>query len=141
MCCPSVRPAPAAFSDMKMPNLPAVWKKIGCLLLNFILLFGLLRLIIRFAETQANPMIYYVGSTVYFLAAAALAVLYYVWNGCTLQKEMPTPDMLPADWSPEKRQAYLVKLAETRKKAQKLLYILFPLVLVTAFSYLELFIL
>ena len=121
-------------------NLSAFWKKVGYLFLNFILLFGLLRLIIKFAEVQNSPVLYYVGVSVYFTAAAALAVLYYVWNGFTLQKELPTPDDLPQSWDPARRQAYLVRLAKTKEKAKKLLYVLFPLVLVIAFSYIELWI-
>ena len=121
-------------------NLSAFWKKVGYLFLNFILLFGLLRLIIKFAEVQNSPVLYYVGVSVYFTAAAALAVLYYVWNGFTLQKELPTPDDLPQSWDPARRQAYLVRLANTKEKAKKLLYVLFPLVLVIAFSYIELWI-
>ena len=121
-------------------NLSAFWKKVGYLFLNFILLFGLLRLIIKFAEVQNSPVLYYVGVSVYFTAAAALAVLYYVWNGFTLQMELPTPDDLPQSWDPARRQAYLVRLAKTKEKAKKLLYVLFPLVLVIAFSYIELWI-
>ena len=121
-------------------NLSVFWKKVGYLFLNFILLFGLLRLIIKFAEVQNSPVLYYVGVSVYFTAAAALAVLYYVWNGFTLQKELPTPGDLPQSWDPARRQAYLVRLAKTKEKAKKLLYVLFPLVLVIAFSYIELWI-
>ena len=115
-------------------NLSGFWKKVGYLFLNFILLFGLLRLIIKFAEVQN------VGVSLYFTAAAALAILYYVWNGFTLQKELPPPDALPESWDPDRRQAYLVRLAKTKEKAKKLLYVLFPLVLVIAFSYIELWI-
>ena len=121
-------------------NLSGFWKKVGYLFLNLILLFGLLRLIIKFAEVQNSPTIYYVGVSLYFTAAAALAILYYVWNGFTLQKELPPPDALPESWDPDRRQAYLVRLAKTKEKAKKLLYVLFPLVLVIAFSYIELWI-
>lgn len=125
---------------MKKTNLRSVGKKVAYLTLNFILLFGLLRLIIKLAETQLSPTLYYVGVTAYFTGAAVLALLYFIWNGCTFQSRMPTPDDLPADWSPERRQTYLVKLTRTKARAQKLLYVLFPLVLVLAFSYIELWI-
>ena len=121
-------------------NLSSFRKKVGYLFLNFILLFGLLRLIIKFAEVQNSPTIYYVGVSLYFTAAAALAILYYVWNGFTLQKELPPPDALPESWDPARRQSYLVRLAKTKERAKKLLYVLFPLVLVIAFSYIELWI-
>jgi len=121
-------------------NLSGFWKKVGYLFLNFVLLFGLLRLIIKFAEVQNSPTIYYVGVSLYFTAAAALAILYYVWNGFTPQKEPPPPDALPESWDPDRRQSYLVRLAKTKEKAKKLLYVLFPLVLVIAFSYIELWI-
>ncbi len=121
-------------------NLSAFWKKVGYLFLNFVLLFGLLRLIIKFAEVQNSPTIYYVGVSLYFTAAAALAILYYVWNGFTLQKELSPPDALPESWDPDRRQSYLVRLAKTKERAKKLLYVLFPLVLVIAFSYIELWI-
>lgn len=119
-------------------NLSGFWKKVGYLCLNFLLLFGLLRLIIQFAKVQNSPTMYYVGVSLYFTAAAVLALLYFIWNGFTLQKEMPTPDVLPKDWDPARRQAYLVRLAKTKEKAKKLLYVLFPMVLVLAFSYIEL---
>lgn len=121
-------------------NLSSFWKKVGYLFLNFVLLFGLLRLIIKFAEVQNSPTIYYVGVSLYFTAAAALAILYYVWNGFTLQKELPPPDALPESWDPDRRQSYLVRLAKTKERAKKLLYVLFPLVLVITFSYIELWI-
>ena len=121
-------------------NLSGFGRKVGYLFLNFVLLFGLLRLIIKFAEVQNSPTIYYVGVSLYFTAAAALAILYYVWNGFTLQKELPPPDALPESWDPARRQSYLVRLAKTKERAKKLLYVLFPLVLVIAFSYIELWI-
>ena len=123
-----------------MKKLSGFWKKVGYLFLNFVLLFGLLRLIIKLAEVLLIPTIYYVGVSLYFTAAAALAILYYVWNGFTLQKELPPPDALPESWDPDRRQAYLVRLAKTKERAKKLLYVLFPLVLVIAFSYIELWI-
>ncbi len=119
-------------------TLSSFWKKVGYLFLNFLLLFGVLRLIIKFAETRNSPTIYYVGVSIYFTLAAVVAILFYVWNGFTLQKDLPPPDALPESWDAARRQAYLVRLAKTKKWAQKLLYILFPLVLVIAFSYIEL---
>ena len=53
---------------------------------------------------------------------------------------MKTADDLPNEWSEERRAVFLEKQPENKKKARKLIYIILPLAVTMAVSYVELFI-
>ena len=109
------------------------------LFLNFVILYGLLRLIITLGERLQQPLIYYIGSSVYMLGTAVLFIVYYCLNGGTLRRELPLPEDLPEEWSLSRKQAFLEKRRIGKEKAKKLLFVLLPLVVTLGISYIELF--
>jgi len=117
--------------------------KLLVLFINFVLIYALFRLIIELGERMRNPMIYYIGSSVYMIAAAVLIVAYFVLNGFTFNKNNPTWDDLPDGkrWTDEKKAEFLRLLPERQAKAKQLLYVLLPLIVTIFMSYIELFLL
>ncbi|MBO6053268.1 MAG: hypothetical protein J6V24_12030 [Clostridia bacterium] len=113
-------------------------KKLGILFLNFVLLYGLLRLIIALAERTGQLWIYYVGTALYGAAVIALFVAFFILNGYTLNRVEFLPEDLPDRWSAEQKQAWLARYPENRAKAKRLLYFLLPLVVTLLISYIEL---
>ena len=67
------------------------------------------------AEYLQNDTIPYVIMTVYGLSFAAILITYLVYNRAFVNKDV-TEDMLPVDWSPEKRKAFV---EDTRRRAEK----------------------
>jgi len=115
-------------------------KKLGILLLNFILFYALLRIIIALSESTGQLWIYYAGTILYGLGGGAAFVAFYVLNGFTLENKPRTIDELPEAWSFEQKSEFMAKQPENRKKAKKFIYILMPIVVSLAISYIELYI-
>jgi len=114
-------------------------RKIGFLFLNFVVIFLAFRAIIALSERWENILIYYIGTGVYVLGTVALFVAYFVLNGFTFSKEPRTEEELPRKWSEEQKASFLANQSENRRKADKLLYVIFPLVVTLAISYIELY--
>jgi len=115
-----------------------VFAKLGLLFLNFILLYGTLRIIIALGEKLQIPMIYYIGTSVYMVALAGMIIAFYVFNGFTFDKPKINPEELPAEWTFVQKKEYIDKMKAGREKAKKLLYVLLPMVVTVAISYIEL---
>lgn len=113
-------------------------KKLGILILNFVLLYGLLRLIIALAERTGMLWIYYAGTILYGSAVVGLFIAFFVLNGFTLNRVEFLPEDLPDRWSEERKTEYLARLPGNRAKAKRLLYVLLPLVITMLISYIEL---
>ena len=77
----------------------------------FVIWFGGIAL----AEYLQNVMIQYVIMTVYCLSFAVILITYLIYNRAFVNKDV-TEDMLPLDWSPEKRKAFV---EDTRRRAEK----------------------
>mgnify|MGYP003313792663 CR=1 FL=1 len=114
--------------------------KIGLLILSFAAIFGLFRLIIFLSLYFEAAWIYYVGTTVYALAGVASIIAFFVLNGFSFGKELRTADDLPDGWDDERKTEFLENQPENKKKARKLIYIILPLAVTMAVSYVELFI-
>lgn len=116
-------------------------RKVLILLLNFVLLYALLRLIIALGEQLRSPAIYYIGSGAYMIAMGGLIVAYFVLNGGTFNRYNPTWDDLPSGkrWTDEKKAEFLRRLPERQAKARQLLYVLLPMLATIIISYIELF--
>lgn len=112
--------------------------KIGLLILNFALIYGLLRLIIAISVKFNAAWIYYLGTIVYAAAFVALFLAFFVLNGFSFSKDMRSADELPEKWSDEKKADFLAKQPERKAKAKKLIYLILPLVLTVIMSYIEL---
>ena len=113
-------------------------KKLGILFLNFLLLYGLLRLIITLAERTGHIWIYYAGTILYGATVIALFVAFFILNGYTLNRVEFLPEDLPDRWSEEQKQAWLARYPENRAKAKRLLFFLLPLIVTLFISYIEL---
>ncbi len=125
---------------MKKQNQPksSVWRKIGLLLLNFALFYLLLQLIILLSERTGILAIYYVGTSLYGVAIAVSFVAFYVLNGFTFDRAERNIDELPENWSNDKKMEFLGKQSENKEKARSLIYIILPLLLTIAVSYIGL---
>ena len=115
-------------------------KKLGILLLNFILFYALLRIIIALSESTGQLWIYYAGTLLYGIVGGAAFVAFFVLNGFSLENKPRTIDELPEDWPDEKKADFMANQPENRKKAKTLIYILMPIVVSLAISYIELYI-
>ena len=113
-------------------------KKLGILFLNFVLFYALLRLIIALSESTGQMWIYYVGTTLYALAGGAAFVAFYVLNGFTIDNKPRTIEELPDAWTDEQKADFMAKQPENRQKARTLIYIIMPIVVSLAISYIEL---
>ena len=107
-------------------------RKIGILLLNFALFYALLRLVITLAERTGQLWIYYAGTTLYALFGAGCFVAF------TFNREERTIDELPEKWSSDRKMEFLGKQTENKQRAQRLVYIILPMLLTLAVSYIEL---
>ncbi len=113
-------------------------RKLLVLFLNFIILYGLLRVVITLGERLQMPVIYYIGSSAYMIGLAVLVILFFWWNGGTFDTKLPLPEELPEEWSLTEKRAYLDKRRAGIEKARKLLYVLLPLLVTIGISYIEL---
>ncbi len=113
-------------------------RKAGILLLNFALFYFLLRVIIVLSERTGQLWIYYAGTTAYAVFAAVCFVAFYVLNGFTFNREERTIDDLPEKWTSEKKMEFLGRQTENKEKARRLIYVILPLMVVFAVSYIEL---
>ena len=113
-------------------------RKLLVLFLNFIILYGLLRVVITLGERLQMPMIYYIGSSAYMIGLAVLVILFFWWNGGTFDTKLPLPEELPEEWSLTEKRDYLDKRRAGIEKARKLLYVLLPLLVTIGISYIEL---
>lgn len=77
----------------------------------FVIWFGGIAL----AEYLQNLTIQYVIMSVYCLSFAVILIAYLLYNRAFVNKDV-TEDMLPLDWSPEKRKAFV---EDTRRRAEK----------------------
>lgn len=114
-------------------------KKLGVLFLNFVLFYALLRVIIALSESTGQMWIYYVGTTLYGLFGGAAFVAFYVLNGFTMDNKPRTIDELPDAWTDEKKADFMAKQPENRRKAKTMIYIVMPIVVSLAISYIELY--
>lgn len=102
------------------------------LILNFIILFAVYQLFIQLESV--------IGTILYLIAAAVLTVAYYVLNR-GFGNPMTDPDTLPKTWTPVEKCAYIEKVTAAHERAKKLLYWLFPLILVLGIDFVNLFLL
>jgi len=74
----------------------------------------------------------------YSAITLGVAFYYIIYNRGNISGKV-TPDMLPLDWSADKKQAFIDDLAERRKKSKWALLILIPMIIVFGFEILELY--
>ena len=102
------------------------------LALHFILLFAVYRLFLR-AESM-------IGTYVYLIATAALTIAYYIINR-GFGSPITDASLLPASWSYKEKCDYVEHVRARHESAKKILYWLFPLILVLLIDFVSVFLL
>lgn len=101
---------------------------LAALIIVFIAVFRLLKLY----------DLYLVAIVIYTAVTLAAAIYYIVYNRGVLSGKV-TPDMLPAEWSAEQKQAMIDDIAARQKRSKWVLLILIPMIFVFGFELLELY--
>ena len=101
---------------------------LAALIIVFIAVFRLLKLY----------DLYLVAIILYTAVTLGVAIYYIIYNRGVISGK-PTPDMLPAEWSTEQKQAMIDDIAARRKKSKWALLILIPMIFVFALELLELY--
>lgn len=73
----------------------------------------------------------------YCIAAGILGLAYVLWNRGLFS--IPSPGALPADWSDEKKDAFIREQGERKRQSSFLLYLLIPLLITVVFDMVYLF--
>ena len=113
--------------------------KIGFLILNFALVFSLFRFIILLSEKLEQIWIYYVGMSLFAAATVAVFLAFFILNGYTFKKEGRAADELPDGWTDEEKASFIEKQPARRKKARRLIYVMFALVLTFIIDFIGLY--
>ena len=101
---------------------------LAALIIVFIAVFRLLKLY----------DLYLVAVILYTAVTLGVAIYYIIYNRGVISGKV-TPDMLPAEWSAEQKQAMIDDIAARRKKSKWALLILIPMIFVFALELLELY--
>ncbi|MBE6632001.1 MAG: hypothetical protein E7623_04795 [Ruminococcaceae bacterium] len=102
-------------------------KQISGKLKEMVLLLTLTVLFAVIYQIAMRSYIYY-AVHLYSIGASILIVIFFFMNG-GFSKDMPQRDRLPDEWDEEKKTSFLEKLAKRKKKARKLLFVIFPLLI------------
>ena len=100
------------------------------LIVNFILLFALYQIFLR--------MQVMVGTYLYYIAAAGLVIAYFIINR-GFGSPITDASELPEEWDFKKKADYIADVTARHEKAKKLLYVLFPIVIVLMIDIITLF--
>ena len=106
---------------------------------NFRLASKLAALIVLFYAVFCLLKLYdlHLFAVILYTAVALGAAIYYVVYNRGVLSGKVTPEMLPADWSDEQKQAFIDDMTARRQKSKWVQLILIPMVFVYAFELLE----
>ena len=119
------------FPEKNGTGKPFPTKLVLVLLLNTVVLFGVYCLLVM--KWNINWIFW-----VYYGLTAATSLAYLLYNRA-FSREKLTADMLPSDWSYEKKTAFLADRDERKRKSKWLLTLIFPLCLTIFFDIIYLF--
>ena len=91
-------------------------------------------------ELLENLGLYVIAVALYALITLTTALWYIIYNKGNVSGKV-TPDMLPAEWSAEQKQALIDDLAARRKNSKWAFLILIPMIVVFGAEMLELYVL
>ena len=112
-------------------------KKVLHILINFIISICIYKLILLLGD-RVNVMIYYVGVSCYVITIAVLFCIFYAKNGYSFYyTELKTED-LPDELSDEEKERFIAKREKNKHTAQKLLFVILPMILTVFLNYAEL---
>ncbi len=87
----------------------------------------LLFMLVYFAAVNIPvPIISFAVTALYMSGLAAFVVIYVVYNYAFTRKNV-TAEMLPDDWSPEKKTDYVQKGKDRAEKSRWMIFVIFPL--------------
>lgn len=129
--------AHAGSSDIPMDK-KELLKKVGILFANFILVYFLFRFLITLSERLQMIWIYYVTVIIYALGITGLFIAFFILNGFGFSRAERTREELPEKWTEERKDDFMAKQPERKKKARFLVLFILPLILTFFVSYIEL---
>lgn len=109
------------------------------LVVNTVLFFALYRLLLTYAEITEKTFASFLVLALYTVLLLGFLLGYLIYNRFLYRKGL-TPEDLPADWSEEKKNAFLAD-GERRLEASKwMMTIIFPLALTFFIDAIDLFV-
>ena len=112
-----------------------LWATVALTLILFVIWFGCTAV----GETQHNDVLVLGVRAAYFLVFAVLIITYLAYNRGFVNKDV-TVEMLPADWSEEKKQAFITAEKTRAEKSRWMLTVIIPFVVVFMCEALYLFV-
>ena len=112
-----------------------LWATVALTLILFVIWFGCTAV----GETQHNDVLVFGVRIAFFLVFAVLIITYLAYNRGFVNKNV-TVEMLPADWSEEKKQAFLTAEKTRAEKSRWMLTVIIPFVVVFMCEALYLFV-
>ena len=112
-----------------------LWITVALTAILFVIWFGGIAL----AEIYRVPGLIYGLMITYFVSLAVLLVTYLAYNRAFVNKDV-TVDMLPAEWSEDKKQAFVENTRARAEKSRWMLMVIIPFVVVLMAEALYLFV-
>ncbi len=123
------------FSEPKKPFSKKSKKELGLLILCCFIF-----MLIYFAAANIPvPIVSFIVTWLYMLGLVGFIVVYVVYNYAFTRKDV-TPEMLPGDWSHEKKTDYIQKGKIRAQKSRWMIFIIFPLIVTFIVDILYLFV-
>ncbi len=120
---------PASSADPRAAMTPAVkrrmWATVALTFILLIIWFGSLAI----GEIYHNVSILYAVMIVYFLAFAAVLIAYLAYNRGFVNKDV-TVEMLPAEWSDERKQAFVDDNRQRAERSRWMVVLIIPFAVV-----------
>ncbi len=102
-----------------------LWATAGLTLLLMLIWFGGISL----GDSLRQPLIGYIIMGVYFAAFAGILIAYLIYNRAFVNKDV-TVDMLPMDWSEERKFAFVEDIRRRAEKSRWMVTLIIPFVTV-----------
>ena len=112
-----------------------LWATVALTLILFVIWFGCTAV----GETQHSDVLVLGVRAAYFLVFAVLIITYLAYNRGFVNKDV-TVEMLPADWSEEKKQDFITAEKTRAEKSRWMLTVIIPFVVVFMCEALYLFV-
>lgn len=112
-----------------------LWATVALTLILFVIWFGCTAV----GETQQSDVLVLGVRAAFFLVFAVLIITYLAYNRGFVNKDV-TVEMLPADWSEEKKQAFIAAEKTRAEKSRWMLTVIIPFVVVFMCEALYLFV-
>ena len=112
-----------------------LWTTVGLTVVLLAIWYGCMAV----GETTHNDNLFFGVMIAYFLVFAATLITYLAYNRGFVNKNV-TAEMLPADWSEEKKQAFLSDEKARTQKSRWMLAVIIPFIVVFMCEALYLFV-